>query len=213
MRQSQRWNVESLMSVPFRRIAYLLGGLALAGCQNHLTGAPPTAPWFRLTREGRDFADRRAHPPPPSQAFLAWSNAIGEINLKEASCAKEASAEKEREVRERKSAACAEQCRSATRDANDAYERGIGPAGSPRRAPRAPARSGATRPGRTRHLRGASQVLDRTERLRAGFRQGRTAASPSVRPCNRMAVRLPAVPLGTRACWWGRWESNPRPRA
>mgnify|MGYP007125647602 CR=1 FL=1 len=113
------------MSVPFRRIAYLLGGLALAGCQNHLTGAPPTAPWFRLTREGRDFADRRAHPPPPpSQAFLAWSNAIGEINLKEAACAKEASAEKEREVRERKSAACAEQCRSATRDANDAYERG-----------------------------------------------------------------------------------------
>ena len=112
------------MSVPFRRIPCLLVGFVLAGCQNHLTGAPPTAPWFRLTQEGREFAYRRAHPPPPpSQAFLAWSDAIGDINLKEYACAKDASAERDRDVRERKSAICGEQCRAATRAANEAYER------------------------------------------------------------------------------------------
>jgi len=104
-----------------RMLCLGVGAASVGGCYNHITGSPPTPPWYHWTKEGRDAADRRARVPTTPEEI--WNAARVAAITRSNECGNLAATHPHAEDRPAMFRACDAERRDAMRAADEAFLR------------------------------------------------------------------------------------------
>lgn len=111
-----------MLSRGSRVLWVLIVSPAFGGCFNHITGSPPTPPWYRLTKEGREQDERRTHPSPMTPRD-SWSAARVEALRRSNECSHLAATHPHAEDRMQMFAACDAERAAGLRAADEEFAR------------------------------------------------------------------------------------------